>query len=147
MDTAEESKRAQTTAPEPAEVNAQDSSTHHEITMPGVVNHARSRPQHLPRHVSATYPCWKGKQECALKIGVNSLERDILEAAGVLRIEIEGDALTVHHHSQSKLSQQELAELQKATHFDKKELQQWYKGIAHDGLVACHSVADHSQAS
>jgi Ca2+-binding EF-hand superfamily protein len=30
--------------------------------------------------------------------------------------------------SQSKLSQQELADLQKATHFDKKELQQWYKG-------------------
>lgn len=37
------------------------------------------------------------------------------------------------HDSQSKLSQQELAELQKATHFDKKELQQWYKGtIVHN---------------
>ena len=31
-------------------------------------------------------------------------------------------------YSQSKLTQQELSELQKATHFDKKELQQWYKG-------------------
>lgn len=30
--------------------------------------------------------------------------------------------------SQSKLTQQELSDLQKATHFDKKELQQWYKG-------------------
>lgn len=30
--------------------------------------------------------------------------------------------------SQSKLTQQELTDLQKATHFDKKELQQWYKG-------------------
>jgi len=30
--------------------------------------------------------------------------------------------------SQSKLTQQELNDLQKATHFDKKELQQWYKG-------------------
>lgn len=30
--------------------------------------------------------------------------------------------------STSKLSQDELAQLQKATHFDKKELQQWYKG-------------------
>jgi len=29
---------------------------------------------------------------------------------------------------QSKLSAAELEELQKATHFDKKELQQWYKG-------------------
>ena len=30
--------------------------------------------------------------------------------------------------SQSKLSQEELNQLQKDTHFDKKELQQWYKG-------------------
>jgi hypothetical protein len=30
--------------------------------------------------------------------------------------------------SQSKLSQQDLADLQKVTKFDKKELQQWYKG-------------------
>ena len=38
-------------------------------------------------------------------------------------------SLTMHYHDrQSKLSQQELAELQKSTHFDKKELQQWYKG-------------------
>lgn len=28
----------------------------------------------------------------------------------------------------SKLSQDELNQLQKDTHFDKKELQQWYKG-------------------
>ncbi|CZT14345.1 probable regulator of phosphatidylinositol-4-OH kinase protein [Ramularia collo-cygni] len=34
--------------------------------------------------------------------------------------------------SQSKLSQQELLDLQKATHFDKKELQQWYKGFLKD---------------
>ncbi|KAK4061222.1 uncharacterized protein Triagg1_10394 [Trichoderma aggressivum f. europaeum] len=33
--------------------------------------------------------------------------------------------------SQSKLSQEQLAELQKSTHFDKKELQQWYKGEHH----------------
>ena len=30
---------------------------------------------------------------------------------------------------QSKLSPSQLDELQKATHFDKKELQQWYKGV------------------
>lgn len=29
---------------------------------------------------------------------------------------------------QSKLSQDQLLELQKSTHFDKRELQQWYKG-------------------
>lgn len=33
--------------------------------------------------------------------------------------------------SQSKLSQDQLVELQKSTHFDKKELQQWYKGVSH----------------
>ncbi|KAL0254808.1 Transmembrane 9 superfamily member 2 [Diplodia seriata] len=33
---------------------------------------------------------------------------------------------------QSKLTQQELSDLQKATHFDKKELQQWYKGFLKD---------------
>ncbi|KAI4272750.1 MAG: hypothetical protein L6R38_006528 [Xanthoria sp. 2 TBL-2021] len=32
--------------------------------------------------------------------------------------------------SQSKLSQDELAQLMKSTHFDKKELQQWYKGTS-----------------
>lgn len=31
--------------------------------------------------------------------------------------------------SQSKLSQEQLNQLQKDTHFDKKELQQWYKGV------------------
>lgn len=33
-----------------------------------------------------------------------------------------------HGDRQSKLSQEQLVELQKSTHFDKKELQQWYKG-------------------
>ena len=31
--------------------------------------------------------------------------------------------------SQSKLSDAQLKQLQKDTHFDKKELQQWYKGV------------------
>ncbi|RHZ62569.1 uncharacterized protein CDV56_108255 [Aspergillus thermomutatus] len=34
--------------------------------------------------------------------------------------------------SQSKLSPSQLEELQRATHFDKKELQQWYKGFLKD---------------
>jgi len=34
--------------------------------------------------------------------------------------------------SQSKLSQEQLAELLESTHFDKKELQQWYKGFLKD---------------
>lgn len=35
----------------------------------------------------------------------------------------------VDQYRQSKLSAAELEELQRATHFDKKELQQWYKGM------------------
>jgi hypothetical protein len=68
------------------------------------------------------------KQECALKIGINDFEREITKSTGVSHFEITADKLTLHRHSQSKLSQQELIDLQKATHFDKKELQQWYKG-------------------
>ncbi|KJK80877.1 Calcium-binding protein [Metarhizium anisopliae BRIP 53293] len=34
--------------------------------------------------------------------------------------------------TQSKLSQEQLTELQNSTHFDKKELQQWYKGFLKD---------------
>jgi len=34
--------------------------------------------------------------------------------------------------SQSKLSQEQLTELQRSTHFDKKELQSWYKGFLKD---------------
>lgn len=36
--------------------------------------------------------------------------------------------LLIFFSSQSKLSQEQLNQLQKDTRFDKKELQQWYKG-------------------
>jgi len=39
--------------------------------------------------------------------------------------------LLTNFSSQSKLSQEQLSELQRSTHFDKKELQQWYKGMFH----------------
>jgi hypothetical protein len=43
---------------------------------------------------------------------------------------------------QSKLSAEQLQELQKSTHFDKKELQQWYKGMrSHYGIWASYSFA------
>jgi hypothetical protein len=38
---------------------------------------------------------------------------------------------------QSKLSQEQLGELQRSTHFDKKELQQWYKGKFSSILICC----------
>ena len=45
-----------------------------------------------------------------------------------------GEALSLEEYKltslrQSKLSASQLEELQRATHFDKKELQQWYKGL------------------
>lgn len=49
-------------------------------------------------------------------------------------------------YRQSKLSPTQLDELQRATHFDKKELQQWYKGAFGLVLKICYlkdkSVAD-----
>lgn len=93
-------------------------------------HHARPRPSHIPRYVSHTYPVFKAKQEMALKIGVKNFEKEMAKSTGVSYLEMLKDKLTVNRHdSQSKLSQQELIDLQKATHFDKKELQQWYKGM------------------
>lgn len=110
--------------------SAQASKQHErKCSLSGVFNYARARPFHIPRQVSHSYPIFKGKQECALKIAVSDLEEQIMERTGITRLELVKDKLTVHlHNSQSKLSQQELQDLQKATHFDKKELQQWYKG-------------------
>ncbi|KAL9530960.1 Calcium-binding protein NCS-1 [Sphaerulina musiva] len=96
-------------------------------------HHARPRPYHIPRLLSHTYPEFKAKQECALKIGVHDLEKEMCKSTGVSYLEMFTDKLTVNRkNSQSKLSQQELVDLQKATHFDKKELQQWYKGFLKD---------------
>jgi hypothetical protein len=75
-----------------------------------------------------SYSTYKAKQEFALKIGVHGLQEEMAKSTGVGKIDVLKGKLTVHFRSQSKLSQQELSDLQKATHFDKKELQQWYKG-------------------
>lgn len=116
--------------PEPdSEPDRKDSATTNDVLPPfGSVNQARRRPSHVPRPTSSSYPAFKAKQDCALKIGVHDLEQELDKSTGVSRIETWKGKLTVHFRSQSKLSQQELSELQKATHFDKKELQQWYKG-------------------
>lgn len=69
------------------------------------------------------------KLATALKIGLHGKwENRIRTSTGIAHLELNGHTLTVYRYSQSKLSQQELLDLQKATHFDKKELQQWYKG-------------------
>jgi len=98
------------------------------ISLHGAVNHARRRPSHIPRQASESYPAFKAKQDCALKIRFHGLAEEMAKSTGIERIAVLKEKLTFHRRSQSKLSQQELSELQKATHFDKKELQQWYKG-------------------
>jgi hypothetical protein len=44
------------------------------------------------------------------------------------------------HRRQSKLSQEQLSELQRSTHFDKKELQQWYKGESDLKILSCSTL-------
>ena len=98
------------------------------VSLTGALNYARPRPFHIPRRASQNFTAFREKQEVALRIGLAELERQVTKSTGIARFEMTKHKLTVHLHSQSKLSQQELQDLQKATHFDKKELQQWYKG-------------------
>jgi hypothetical protein len=102
-----------------------------------IVGHAaRPRPARIPREISQSWSSYIKKRACALRIALADVfHPELLRGAGVAHLEI-GRAermLTVGFGpgccSQSKLSQQELVDLQKATYFDKKELQQWYKGV------------------
>jgi hypothetical protein len=92
-------------------------------------NHARSRPKHIPRHTSDDYLDYAVNRDTALRTAIHHLEQELGTHSTISHISLRTDTLTLHPHtSQSKLSAQELSDLQKATHFDKKELQQWYKG-------------------
>ena len=92
-------------------------------------NHARQRPKHIPRHTSNGYMDYAVNRTIALRTAIHHLEQELGAHNPISHIPLGTDMLTLHPHpSQSKLSQQELSDLQKATHFDKKELQQWYKG-------------------
>ncbi|CAD0016184.1 unnamed protein product, partial [Aureobasidium pullulans] len=91
-------------------------------------NHARQRPKHIPRHTSNSYMDYALHRTTALRTAIHHLEQELGAHSPISHMSLGTDKLTLHPHpSQSKLSQQELGELQKATHFDKKELQQWYK--------------------
>lgn len=92
---------------------------------------------HVPHHDEPGYHHYCTARDVTLSCGVKSLEKELWSRAPVEHLELENETLIVHYHSQSKLSQQELADLQKATHFDKKELQQWYKGRGHRNLRYC----------
>ncbi|KAH0387478.1 neuronal calcium sensor 1, partial [Aureobasidium melanogenum] len=96
-------------------------------------NHARPRPKHIPRHTSENYLDYAVNRDTALRTAVHHLEQELGTHSQISHITLRTDTLTLHPHtSQSKLSAQELSDLQKATHFDKKELQQWYKGFLKD---------------
>jgi hypothetical protein len=68
------------------------------------------------------------RRNSALADAVRAFKKELGAQCAVGHTLLESMTLIVRY-SQSKLSQQELADLQKATHFDKKELQQWYKGV------------------
>jgi hypothetical protein len=92
------------------------------------LNFARLHHAHVPHPNEPGYTHYKTARDGALANAVCALEKDLGARCAVDHIKLENERLIVRH-SQSKLSQQELADLQKATHFDKKELQQWYKGV------------------
>jgi hypothetical protein len=89
---------------------------------------ARRHHSDIPRHDEAGYTRYKDMLEIALANAIRELKDELGSRCTIKCLEIQNQKLIVYHYSQSKLSQQELADLQKATHFDKKELQQWYKG-------------------
>jgi len=83
----------------------------------------------VPRPGDAGFDQYKALHKVALATAVRQLEQELGSRSNVHHLELLDRMLIVRPYSQSKLSQQELADLQKATHFDKKELQQWYKGM------------------
>jgi len=99
------------------------------VSIPGSLNFARKRPKHIPRPESGSYHQYKITQLITLRNAVNQRNHELSARTGVLYMIFASDELIIEPDSQSKLSQQELSDLQKATHFDKKELQQWYKGM------------------
>lgn len=95
-------------------------------------NFARLHHAQVPHHDDPGYTHYKAARDGALANAVRQFMEELGARCGVEHLQLENEKLIVRHNSQSKLSQQELADLQKATHFDKKELQQWYKGAHRD---------------
>ncbi|KAH7390612.1 hypothetical protein BKA66DRAFT_413793 [Pyrenochaeta sp. MPI-SDFR-AT-0127] len=96
------------------------------------LNFARRHNAHVPCRDEPGYAHYNALQSVAFANAVRELERELGSRSNLQHIVLENEKLIIQYHSQSKLSQQELADLQKATHFDKKELQQWYKGFLKD---------------
>ena len=89
---------------------------------------ARRHHGHAPHLGDTGRAHYRDMQRVALANAVHEFEDNLGLFCGIECLDIQNQQLIVRYCSQSKLSQQELADLQKATHFDKKELQQWYKG-------------------
>lgn len=85
--------------------------------------------EEIPHHDDPGYARYRTNRNVVFSNGVKIFEEELSSSSPVEHIVLKDEKLIVQYHSQSKLSQQELADLQKATHFDKKELQQWYKGM------------------
>ncbi|TID22251.1 neuronal calcium sensor 1 [Venturia nashicola] len=97
------------------------------------IKFARSHGAHVPTHEEQGYEGYVKHRNLAIEIAIRHLEHKLFRDQGIDHAIVTDYSLTLHPpHSQSKLSQQELSDLQKATHFDKKELQQWYKGFLKD---------------
>lgn len=92
------------------------------------LNFARLHHVDIPNHNDSDYPHFQALQKVALINAAKFFEEELAARSPLVYIQVQNETLIIVAHSQSKLSQQELADLQKATHFDKKELQQWYKG-------------------
>ncbi|KAF2625181.1 EF-hand [Macroventuria anomochaeta] len=93
---------------------------------------ARQHNVNIPHPTDPEYAHYRSVQHVALANAVSELWKELSSRSAVEHLKLESEKLIVRYYSQSKLSQQELADLQKATHFDKKELQQWYKGFLKD---------------
>lgn len=109
-------------------------------TQKAAINFARCRPYHIPDHDDEDYNDYKKHRDMALKLAAKQFEQEMAQRYPVEHVTFERQRLTVQFNSQSKLSQQELADLQKATHFDKKELQQWYKGKSLFGMARNENI-------
>lgn len=93
---------------------------------------ARLHHSEIPHHDDPGYASYKSARDVALANAIRQFEKELGARSAIEHLVLKNDVLIVRRYSQSKLSQQELADLQKATHFDKKELQQWYKGAHSD---------------
>jgi hypothetical protein len=96
--------------------------------------------EQIPHHNDPGYARYRTNRNVVFSNGVKVFEAGLSSRSPVEHIVLQDEKLIVQYHSQSKLSQQELADLQKATHFDKKELQQWYKGTAERTCQSCHGA-------